>query len=434
MNVGRWKMAPNEVTNCRFLKRGVAELPRNSAAEARNCLAGRQNKGGTGPDHTPLAADSNLASRFDEEFQKLQLGRRDTTEEYSRSNTTTALFASFGRKLDKLFEMPGSDPEISSTTPLVASPKMVHAKAKQEIPRERDISDWQRQHPRQTNMCHLRRPCYKMSHYQQPNITSRQNNLGCSMKTYKDEKWHLKFDGSGKGLTVESLIFRIERLRQQQHLSHEDLFAEFHCLMAGQANKWYWQLMKDREGDSTFDYFSLKAELLNQFKAADSDYELIREVMERKQQSSESFEDYYAEIHDLTFRLRRKIPEPELIKIMKSNVKPSLATLIFATKVGSVAELKAECKRAEKLLKENRTRPRHVNEVGQEVEASGEAHRQTVEAFAPRHEQASDNQFRERQFQPATSRAGQPKQTTASAGAPLEQHTLRQTRGAARCR
>uniref|UniRef100_A0A1B0GD97 Retrotransposon gag domain-containing protein n=1 Tax=Glossina morsitans morsitans TaxID=37546 RepID=A0A1B0GD97_GLOMM len=245
-------------------------------------------------------------------------------------------------------------------------------------------------------------------------------------------RWHLKFDGSGKGLTVESFIFRTERFRQQQHLSHEDLFAEFHCLMAGQANKWYWQLMEDREGESTFDYFSLKAELLNQFKAADSDYELIREVVERKQQQSESFEDYYAEIHDLTFRLRRKIPEPELIKIMKSNVKPSLATLIFATKVGSVAELKAECKRAEKLLKENRTRPRHVNEVGQEIEASSEAYRQTVEAFAPRHDQASDNQFRERrQFQPATSRAGQPKQTTAPAGAPLEQHTLRQTRGVA---
>uniref|UniRef100_A0A1B0GDB5 Retrotransposon gag domain-containing protein n=1 Tax=Glossina morsitans morsitans TaxID=37546 RepID=A0A1B0GDB5_GLOMM len=190
--------------------------------------------------------------------------------------------------------------------------------------------------------------------------------------------------------------------------------------------------MEDREGDSTIDYFSLKAELLNQFKTADCDYELIREVMERKQQQSENFEDYYAEIHDLAFRLRRKIPEPELIEINKSNVKPSLATLIFATKVGRVAELKAECKRAEKLLKENRTRPRHVNEVRQEVEASSEAHRQTVEAFAPRREQASNKQFQERrQFQPAASRAGQPKQTTAPAGAPLGQHTLRQTRGAA---
>uniref|UniRef100_A0A1A9YUI4 Uncharacterized protein n=1 Tax=Glossina morsitans morsitans TaxID=37546 RepID=A0A1A9YUI4_GLOMM len=133
-----------------------------------------------------------------------------------------------------------------------------------------------------------------------------------------------------------------------------------------------------------------------------------------------------------TEQRRRKIPEPELIKIMKSNVEPRLATLIFATKVESVAELKAECKRAEKLLKENRTRPRHVNEVGQEVEASSEAHSQIVEAFAPRREQASNEQFQERgQFQPATSRAGQPKQAAAPAGAPLEQHPPRQTPGAA---
>ncbi|KAI9575753.1 hypothetical protein GQX74_015274 [Glossina fuscipes] len=132
-------------------------------------------------------------------------------------------------------------------------------------------------------------------------------------------RWHVKFDGSGKGLTVESFVFRVERLRQQHQISHEELLAEFHCLVTGQASKWYWQLLEDREGDVTFDYFALKAELLNQFKTADSDYELIREIMERKQQNAESFEDYYAEMHDLTFRLRRKIPELEMIKIMKSN-------------------------------------------------------------------------------------------------------------------
>uniref|UniRef100_A0A1B0AEF2 Retrotransposon gag domain-containing protein n=1 Tax=Glossina pallidipes TaxID=7398 RepID=A0A1B0AEF2_GLOPL len=227
------------------------------------------------------------------------------------------------------------------------------------------------------------------------------------MKAPEDEMWT---HGSGKGLTVECFIFRIERLRQQQ-ISHEDLFAEFHCLVVGQAKKWCWQQTKDREGDSKFDYFSLKAELLNQFKAADSDYKLITEVMEQNQQQSENFEDYYAEIHDLTFRLRRKTPQPELIKIMKSNVKPSLATLISATKEESVAELKAECKRAEKLLRESRARPRHINEVEQEVKTNNEARNQTVEAFAARWEQTNNKQLRERrQLQPTTSRADQPRQ------------------------
>lgn len=50
-------------------------------------------------------------------------------------------------------------------------------------------------------------------------------------------------------------------------------------------------------------------------------------MMERKQQQSESFEDYYAEMHDLTFRLRKKTPKSELIKIIKSNIKPEYRKL-----------------------------------------------------------------------------------------------------------
>lgn len=61
------------------------------------------------------------------------------------------------------------------------------------------------------------------------------------------------------------------------------LFFEFHGLVSGHANKWYWQLLEDHEGDTTFDYFALKRKLLNQFKTADSNCDLIREVMESKQ-------------------------------------------------------------------------------------------------------------------------------------------------------
>ncbi|KAI9576405.1 hypothetical protein GQX74_009459 [Glossina fuscipes] len=79
-----------------------------------------------------------------------------------------------------------------------------------------------------------------------------------------------------------------------------------------------------------------------------------------------------------------------MIKIMKSNVNPSLATLVFATKVESVGEFKAECKRAEKLLKESRSRPKHISEIGQEGERSDGDHREAVEALVPRHCQSSD--------------------------------------------
>lgn len=49
-------------------------------------------------------------------------------------------------------------------------------------------------------------------------------------------------------------------------------------------------MLEDHEGDLSFDYLALKKELHHQYKKADSDYELIRKIMERKQQPTESFE------------------------------------------------------------------------------------------------------------------------------------------------
>ncbi|KAI9578892.1 hypothetical protein GQX74_014903 [Glossina fuscipes] len=330
------------------------------------------------PAHASQTVDASLATRLDPVFQRFQFGGNYTTVEYPADSSAASSFNSLSRKLNYLFKM--SDDE---------TPNIAHNASG-------NIADNGRSGQQRTS-----------------DENARRRNIDLN-------RWHVKFDGSGKGLTVESFVFRVERLRQQQQISYEELFAEFHCLVT--------------------------AELLNQFKTADSDYELIREIMERKQQHAESFEDYYAEKHDLTFRLRRKIPESEMIKIMKSNVKPSLATLIFATKVESVGELKAECKRAEKLLKESRSRPKYISEIGQEGENGDGLYREAVEALMPRHGPSSDRQrgndgtmkhdkrrintcntnkhTNERHhLQPATSRAGQLKQEATAAIVTPQHHT-----------
>ncbi|KAL9875400.1 uncharacterized protein ACN427_013525 [Glossina fuscipes fuscipes] len=439
------------------------------------------------PVHASQTVDESLATRLDPVFQQYQLGGNYTTVEYPADSSTASLFNSLSRKLNYLFKMsdnkttditrnagsniadnghsghrqPGPAGETASSDLDLASmlkqqhemllscmQEISHLKQEKSAATQRtqsrdgegtqnfmiaaSTSTPQQQMPPQT----VAQPSGSYHHDQQTG-QQRTSDENTRRRSIDLNRWHIKFDGSGKGLTVESFVFRVERLRQQHQISHEELFAEFHCLVTGPASKWYWQL-QDREGDITFDYFTLKAELLNQFKTADSDYEIIREVMERKQQHAESFEDYYAEIHDLTFRLRRKIPEAEMIKIMKSNLKPSLAALIFATKVESIGEFKSECKRAEKLLRENRSRPKHVSEIGQGGENSDGVHREAVEALAPRHGPNSDRQREnggamkhERRWintgntsshpnerhhlQPATSRTGQPKQEAAAA-------------------
>lgn len=52
-----------------------------------------------------------------------------------------------------------------------------------------------------------------------------------------------------------------------------------------------------------------------------------------------------------------------MVKIVRGNLKLYLANLTLATKIESLSELRFECKRAEKLIKENRSRVRAVNEV-----------------------------------------------------------------------
>ncbi|XP_036345433.1 uncharacterized protein LOC118754652 [Rhagoletis pomonella] len=200
------------------------------------------------------------------------------------------------------------------------------------------------------------------------------------------DKWHVKFDGSAKGLTIESFIFRIEKMREQYDISYYQLFTDFHCLVTGSALKWYWQVLEDHADEPDFGYVELKTELLNHFKSAESDYEIIREIMERKQAPQESFEEFYSEVHDLTFRLRKKIPEQELVGIIRGNLKPYLANVTFASRMESLAELKSECRRAEKVMRENRSRSKAVNELNiTGVEKSENLDQNYVEAFGRPH-------------------------------------------------
>ncbi|KAI9575540.1 hypothetical protein GQX74_015571 [Glossina fuscipes] len=432
------------------------------------------------PAHASQTVDESLATRLDPVFQRFQLEGNYTTVEYPEDSSEASLFNSLSKKLNHLLKMSDDDtpniahnvsgniadngrsghrqpgPAGETASPDLELASMLKQQHEMLLSCIQEISNLKQEKSAATQRTQLRdsegtqnflmaaststpqqqMPPQTVAHpsgsYQHDHQAGQQrtSDENARRRNIDLNRWHVKFDGSGKSLTVESFVFRVERLRQQQQISYEELFAEFHCLVTGQASKWYWQLLEDREGDFTFDYFALKAELLNQFKTAYSDYELIREIMERKQQQAESFEDYYAEIHDLTFRLRRKIPE--MIKIM------NLATLIFATKVESVGEFKAECKRAEKLLKESRSRSKHVTEIDQEGENSDGVHREAVEDLVPRHGPSSDRQRgnsgavkydkrwvstgntnkhpnERHHLQPTTSRGGQPKQEATAA-------------------
>lgn len=84
------------------------------------------------------------------------------------------------------------------------------------------------------------------------------------------------------------------------------------------------------------------------------------------------------------------------MKIIKGNLKPYLANLTFATRMETLAELKHECKRAEKLIWENRSSGKVVSEINEkdwatawkpegevEIEALGRENTNNVSTHKP---------------------------------------------------
>jgi len=74
-------------------------------------------------------------------------------------------------------------------------------------------------------------------------------------------------------MTVASFLFRVDRLQELYNLSH--------LLLAGAANKWYWQLMEDKAEDYDFDYYLLTQEMERAFSTTGKDLMKVIELMKR---------------------------------------------------------------------------------------------------------------------------------------------------------
>ena len=180
----------------------------------------------------------------------------------------------------------------------------------------------------------------------------------------KLHKWQIKFDGTGKDMSIDSFIFRVERLAEQHGVNHEKLLADFHCLLSGTAARWYWQLLEDNKNNPSLDYVDVKKAMISHFKSSQTDVEIIKE------QPGESFEDYYTAMHNLSFGLQKKLSERELVDIIKGNLKGQLATMLFSCTIFTLADLKRECLRAEKVLRDSKPKQKQVNELSTDFDIS----------------------------------------------------------------
>lgn len=170
-------------------------------------------------------------------------------------------------------------------------------------------------------------------------------------------------------MSIESFIFRIETLQKKNGLSHDQLLTNFHHLVSGPAERWYWQYLEENQGDELLSYFDLKTELLHQFQDSKRDHEILRAIMDRRQLPQESIDEFYGDVRTLILQMTNRPTELDLVDIIRHNLKDRVATLIFGCSVTSIRQLREECRRAEKhlLTRENKFR-RQVNELEEQLD------------------------------------------------------------------
>lgn len=110
--------------------------------------------------------------------------------------------------------------------------------------------------------------------------------------------------------------------------------------MSGTVKQWYWALLQTTV---ITDWDTLRLALLNRYKTNRSNWELMQELVERKQIPGESIDDYFHSLNLLRAKLEIPVAEGEMIKIAKRNLKESLAKIVYPMAVNSVEQLRMEC-------------------------------------------------------------------------------------------
>ncbi|XP_073841803.1 uncharacterized protein [Musca autumnalis] len=181
-------------------------------------------------------------------------------------------------------------------------------------------------------------------------------------------KFGLKFDGSSTGLGVEEFVYRLEYFKKQYDIPWSEVIRDFPLLLSGRAESWYWLFQKTNKHH---DWEHLKFSLLNQYQSSKSNFEIVTELVQRKQQPNETIDNFFHTMGQIRTKLVQPISDYDMIKILKRNIRENISRIVYPIPVSSVEHLRIECNEGEKIFlrRENRAvlppnRPiRQVNEV-----------------------------------------------------------------------
>ena len=101
---------------------------------------------------------------------------------------------------------------------------------------------------------------------------------------------------------------------------------DFHLLLRDNAKEWYWIYIRNNRNA---DWGNLRHALLFQFQTTTSDFEVMRDIVERRQQMNESVNAYFHAMLKLRSKLVKPVPEFDMVSIIKRNLRNSIPRMVY---------------------------------------------------------------------------------------------------------
>lgn len=159
------------------------------------------------------------------------------------------------------------------------------------------------------------------------------------------KKWGLTFDN--KKMSIEDFLFRLNFLRMSYEVTWDEIFLYFHIFVAGEVETWLWMYLKSNPGAT---WRHLELSLIEQYKRLETDTEISRQMFDRRQGQTETFDSFYLDIMQLNSRLQIPKRSHEIIDLIKQNVKRRTGELLITFTTKSLPEMVYVCRTIEKRL------------------------------------------------------------------------------------
>lgn len=167
---------------------------------------------------------------------------------------------------------------------------------------------------------------------------------------HRIRQWNLRFSGSPTGLGIDDFLFRVERQAQLDGVSNTALALGIGDLLTDRAAQWFWTYQRKNE---RLTWVDLRDAFIRRYASQrDTDYEIRAKIETRKQRVGEHFGDFCQDIEALAVRLTRRMPEDELIEVLRRNMNMRLRKALWQSRSDTVEELINDCEEYERLCEE----------------------------------------------------------------------------------